>query len=226
MTDAHLTQQIMDEYGLTGAYRTHTYHGNYPLLNLQGLMSVDQLIDTPHFRRAAAEIGTVEHLWSGEHVRVTTPEPGTFDFVTPHTELATLLRRHVTNAARDLQRQVSLHDVLEPDESAAPANILFQAPEPDFLLALGLPPTEDLRSLSRDVRLDRARAMRGQSVMDTHDLAEIEAREAMLDHGLLHFTPDPVLDDFIVTDAEVLDFAQLETLLNIETGRADGFDTP
>lgn len=224
MTEREIITQIMEEYGLSGVYRTHTLHGNYPLLDVQGVLSLDRLIDTPHFARAAGEIGTIAHLWGGEHVRVMTAEPGALHVEASHPELEVLTRQHLTNAARDLQRYFSMADDLEEQ---APSNIPFPAPEADLLLALGLPPVENLRELPREERLDRARALRGQAVMDTFDVRGFEAQEAMQEHALLHFPPaeDAGLEqEPPLSDEDVMDLARRETLMHLESGFYDGND--
>ncbi|MDL2342852.1 hypothetical protein QOL99_01685 [Deinococcus sp. MIMF12] len=224
MNERQVITQIMEEYGLTGVYRTHTLHGNYPLLDVQGVLSLDRLIDTPHFARAAREIGTIAHLWSGEHVRVTTAEPGAIHVDASAPELEVLTRQHLTNAARDLQRHYSMADELE---EPAPENIPFSAPEADFLFALGLPPVENLRDLSREERLDRARALRGQTVMDTHEVREFEDREAMQEYALLHFPPveeGGVEEEPPLSEEDVVDLARRERLLRLESGYDEGND--
>lgn len=222
MNERQVITQIMEEYGLTGVYRTHTLHGNYPLLDVQGVLSLDRLIDTPHFARAAGEIGTIAHLWGGEHVRVMTAEPGAIQVEASAPELEELTRQHLTNAARDLQRHYSMADELE---EPAPENIPF-APGADFFFALGLPPVENLRDLSLEERLDRARALRGQTVMDTHEVREFEDREAMQEYALLHFPPveEAGVEEPPLSEEDVVDLARRERLMRLEGGYYEGND--
>lgn len=223
MNERQVITQIMEEYGLTGVYRTHTLHGNYPLLDVQGVLSLDRLIDTPHFARAAGEIGTIAHLWGGEHVRVRTADPGAIHVDASAPEIEDLIRQHLTNAARDLQRYYSMADELEE----VPENIPFSAPGANFLFALGLPPVENLRDLSREERLDRARALRGQTVMDTHELREFEEREARQEYALLHFRPveeTGVEEEPPLSPEDLTDLARRERLMRLEGGYDEGND--
>ncbi|GAA5533910.1 hypothetical protein [Deinococcus aluminii] len=230
-------QQILQEYGLTAVYRSHTLHGDYPLLDLHGLLSLDALIETPHFARAAAEIGTVMHLWGGEHVRLSTPEPGAFQIEADHPELENLVRQHVTHAAQDLQRYFNLRDILDaPDHQLEVLKFLQEEPRlADLLnlLPLGLAdlPAGGLQGLSREERLDRARALRGQEVMDPHDVRAFDERQAMQEQALLHFPPseDAGLDpEPPLSDEDVMDLAARERLMGIEgvEGFYEGNDQP
>lgn len=218
MNERQVITQIMEEYGLTGAYRSHTFHGDFPLLDVQGVLSIDRLIATPHFARAAREIATIAHLWGGEHVRVVTAKSGALHVDASAPELEDLIRQHLTNAARDLQRHYSMADELE---EPAPENISWTTPGADFFSALGLPPVENLRDLSLEERLDRARALRGQTVMDTHEVREFEAREALQEYALLHFPPVEeagVEEEPPLSEEDVVDLARHERLLRLEGG--------
>jgi len=222
MKERQRVNAYMQEYGLHGIYQGHTAHGDYPLLHLRGLLILDYLIETPHFARAAAEVNTITHLWGGEHVQVETPEPGAINIQASHPEIVNLVRQHITNAARDLQRHFSMADELGAADGGL-ENLKFLQAFGDFDTELPLgtatPLQGGLASLSREERLDRARALRGQTVEDTHVARDFSRRQDAQDRILLMFPPsqDAGLDVAPpLSDEEVMDLAQREQVMRAE----------
>ncbi|BDP44777.1 hypothetical protein DAETH_47460 (plasmid) [Deinococcus aetherius] len=232
MDEQKIITRYLQEYGLLGVYIDHTPHGDYPLLHLRGRLDLDLLTLTPHLGRAAAQTGTLAGLWAGEQVGVHTAHPGALEIETSHPELANLMRQHVTNAAQDIQRAFRLGDLLEgPDHGLESLTLLAEHPEWEEPLDLSpqlatrAPREGGPQSLSRDERLDRARALRGQTVMDTFDVRALRQAEAEQERVLLHFPPprdseqDP---EPRLSDEDVQALARQERLLRVEGAAGPG----
>lgn len=95
--------QILKDFGLEACYRTHHFHGDYPLLALEGELRVDELLENVHFLDTAFYLGTYAELWGGETVHLSHTHTGLTTVEAVDDSLRELVVYHLTRAAQAIQ---------------------------------------------------------------------------------------------------------------------------
>lgn len=172
MNEREQVLAVLTPYGLEGVLRSYEVFEAHATLSLQGIVSLARLDATPGLRQVLADLGIDPATVRGLYARVTTAD-GLMHVQAHHPEVRAVVREAVTRAAQEVWAMLTLHADAGP------------VPEDD------LPSVEpvDLRSLTRAERLDRARALTGRLVYDTHDVRDAQAAQHQMEHALLHFPP-------------------------------------
>lgn len=157
-----LVKQVLADYGLSSIYRSHTVINGFVMLNLQGNVNMDRLIDSRHLRRAAETLGLMEILYGGDLLNVTTSERHLIVVSAEDQYAAELARVHINNAAEDISRLLN-DERLQGIAPATALETLRRIIEADDEIGELADTPLDIGA-SRQERLARARAMRGSRV--------------------------------------------------------------
>lgn len=152
-TQTRIVKTVLKDYGLQTLYRGHALHFGYPLLNLQGTVKMDRLLDSVHIRRAAEKehLQTIEELFAGDELSVTTSERHLTVVSGSDPDCTELIRVHINHAAEEIARLLQNPALQEASAEAVP----------ELLRTLNTPNEELNREDSREARLQRARLRNG-----------------------------------------------------------------
>jgi len=198
MNSEQTIRNLLDEFNLLPLYSGHRLHGDYPLLTLNGTLSADRLIESAHFTYVGHLHGQLTELWAGERVTFTTQNDFT-TITTTDPALQAMVETHVKLAIKDIRQALLLNftdeDPLAPlpiEQSWRAAveadlgldeifEVMERQEEEDREFRRTSLPEGGLQSLSREERLDRARALKGRYVRDSLDVrASAQAAEKQL----------------------------------------------
>ena len=198
MTSEQITiRRILSDFSLSRLYGGHRWHGTYPLLSLNGSLNVSSLLDNPYFVAAGAQHGQLLELFSGEVVTFVTGEGEVVDIQTPDGYLHLVMKTYLQRAVQEIRTQLHL-DVADEE---TPEQLAWSLSDPALEFERATPPTGGLGSLSRDQRLDRARALRGSSVRDIMAIRDAERQAG--ERLLVALTLSPAPESPEITDEEL-----------------------
>lgn len=192
MNSQQTIRKILDEFNLLPLYGGHRLHGDSPLLNLNGTLKADRLIKSAHFTYIGHLHGQMTELWAGESVTFTTTEGEVTSITTTDPDLQAMVETHLQLAVKDIRQALLLNFADEEPLADLPIEQRWQAAieadtgldevfafqarqrEEDLEFHRVSLPEGGLRSLSREERLDRARALKGHYVRDIMDVRASE----------------------------------------------------
>lgn len=182
---------IVSAYGLGHLYRGHTMHGDFPLLNLHGFLRMDHLLERSTFVAYAEAEGMPAELWGGEVLQVRTSPSLVIEVEHTDSCLVGLVRGYIGAAGRAMQPQ---EQKPEPRWASPIHDVVIEYRE------VVSAPQVPLNEMTREERLDRARALRGKWVAQPphHSSADREMereRVSRMTPGVTYRDLHPLDDD-------------------------------
>lgn len=185
-------QQILDvlsAHGLGHLHRGHTQEGEVVLLNLQGVLHVDQLLSVPTFVAYAAAESMPPELWGGEQLEISTSPAHVVEVKHQDERLVALIESYIGEAEWEVQ----------PTAAAMKQSLEVHISEVEYVEVVSAPQVP-LSEMTMEERLDRARALRGKWVAEPphHSIADREAereRVSRMAPGVTYRDLHPLDDD-------------------------------